>query len=346
MVIFKIIYINREIILNYPISVTYKSKFFYPYIVVQLLDMINNYNNKSFFSNSNKSLSSCISLENILVENSDNNFFNERISYINEDDNLKIYEKITMINDKLKNTRLFDNRKTNNDHSMTKNFPFSFYLNYFLSNFDKNITNNPLLPSYYLSLHKNSNLFVAGAGVKCGPNTYSSRIELYDENFKIYFELAILDFFAFILYFCKNKTDEENFEDEKKNEKIEYENMVQNNNNDVSEENSKFNNNNLNNFSFLSENSSHKKSLLKPFNKEEILFREDCETDYGNKKITKKDIKNREDYIKKVISTANKALFEQVEGEIVHGNFTEKQKKVVFCIPNDRDSIINKLPNL
>ena len=84
----------------------------------------------------------------------------------------------------------------------------------------------------------------------------------------------------------------------------------------------------------------------KPFNKEEILFREECETDYGNKKITKKDIKNREDYIKKIINTANKALIEQVEGDIIHGTTVEKQKKVVFCIPNDRDSIINKLPNI
>ena len=79
------------------------------------------------------------------------------------------------------------------------------------------------------------------------------------------------------------------------------------------------------------------------FNKEEILLTADCETDYGNRRLTKKEIKTREQYIKKVITDANRELVERVESDIIQGTFEDKQKKVIFCIPNDKSSIINKL---
>jgi hypothetical protein len=314
-----------------------------------------------------RSLFTTVYLENIFVEDSDSIFFNPRISLINEEDNLKIYEKINAINEKIKNSRLSENlviKKHSHIHSnvFSKNFPFVFYLNHFLCDYDKKMIDDPLFSSYYLSLHKYSNLFVGGDESRYpSPKNRNSKIHLYDDNFKKHYELALLEFFAFVLYFCKNKSeeDDEKITDKKildtnlvheyinRNEKcleiieekleISLIDLDKNQNPNLSE--------NMN-CSTQSINSSLKKPLLKPFNKEEILFREECETDYGNKKITKKDIKNREDYIKKIIHTANKALIEQVEGDIIHGNTVEKQKKVVFCIPNDRNSIINKLPNI
>ena len=310
---------------------------------MRLLSIINNFNNHLFMNS--RSLFTTVYLENIFVEDSDSIFFNPRISLINEEDNLKIYEKINSINEKIKNSRLSDNL-TIKQHShirsnvFSKNFPFVFYLNYFLCEYDKKIIDDPLFSSYYLSLHKYSNLFVGGDESRYpSSKNINSKIHVYDDNFKNYYELAILEFFAFVLYFCKSKSDEdyEKIPDIIDTQLI-HKNIDQNEKCiDIIEEKLEINlinlekNQNLNlceniNSSIQSINSSLKKPLLKPFNKEEILF--------------------REEYIKKIINTANKALIEQVEGDIIHGTTVEKQKKVVFCIPNDRDSIINKLPNI
>jgi hypothetical protein len=250
-----------------------------------------------------------LSFQGVTIDESDYTFFNSRISLITEEENLKIYEKINNLDDKMR----------------SKIYPFSFLWNDFFSMYDSNISKGYLYSSFYLALHNDPILFVADN---------MNQIIKYDEEFKTYFETKLLEFYAFIVQYNKIQSDIKQDEDEKLMERTkEYEDM----NNLIME-------NAIDNFNqiFIS-NSNFKKSSLKPFNKEEILMQTTCETDYGNKKITKKDLKNREEYIKKMISTANKELYEEIEGQIIKSDFIEKSKKVVFCIPNDRSSILNKL---
>lgn len=275
-------------------------------------------------------------MSNILIEDSDNEFFNSRISLIPEDENLKIYDKINYLEEK--NYKKF-------------NLPFNLIYNEFIKYCDKLILEDYIFSNYFIILNSYQNLFIHREKVG---------ILYYEENFKNFVEIKILEFFAFFIQYNKCKIREREDEEEKKLEKLmriddfETSNTVNNFCLDALQQNiqintisSNINNisiqeNNLNNVSFTS-TSSFKKSLLKPFNKEEILLQEECEVDYGQKKITRKDMKNRVEYLKNVISNANKELIQKVEDDIIQGKFEDKKNTVVFCMPTDKKAFINKL---
>jgi hypothetical protein len=273
-------------------------------------------------------------MRNIIIEDSDHEFFNSRIPLIPEEENLKIYEKINFIEEK-------NNKKLN--------LPFNLVYNEFIKYCDKLVLDDYIFSNYFMILNNSPNLFITqGEGV----------IIYYDENFKNFVEIKILEFFAFFIQYNKSKIREKEDEEEKRLEKLlrvddsdspnnnfcfnAFQQNLQLNTVPSNINNISFQENNLNNVSFTS-TSSFKKSLLKPFNKEEILLQEECDVDYGRKKITRRDMKIREEYVKNVISNANRELIQKVEDDIIQGKFEDKKNTVVFCMPTDRKAFINKL---
>jgi hypothetical protein len=310
-------YKAEDIILSYPVWLHSKSKVYYPFIIESLNKIIKSYSSCTGDSHSSMSekIFTTFYLIGVVTEDSDHEFFNSRIALIPEEENLKIYEKINFVEDK--NNKFI-------------NLPFNLVLNDFMSYCDKLISEDYISSSYFLILNKTANFFVPD-------NEGGSGYIFYDENFKNLIEIKILEFFAFIIQYNKTRTREIEEQEEKRLE------MVKEKENKFQEENIQlYLENNLNNISYTS-TSSFKKTLLKPFNKEEILLQEECDVDYGQKKFTKKDLKIREEYIKKLITNANKELIQKVEEEIIQGKFEEKQKKVVFCIPNDKSAFLSKL---
>lgn len=87
------------------------------------------------------------------------------------------------------------------------------------------------------------------------------------------------------------------------------------------------------------------KPILKKFNPEKIPIKKECETDYGNKRITKKQIKEREHYMKISISNANRILEEKFEGGIIKSTFQENTQKVLFDIPHNKEKILSHISN-
>lgn len=272
----------------YPVIAVYKAKCYYPYLMNYINHLIVSFNNAF----SVRKLITSVTLSNILLDETDHDFFNQRICQIQEEDNLKIYNKINFYLEKEKLSPIYKN-------------DFS-YLYYQFIESDPGLTevsNNKIHIDYYNSLVMNSLLYVPGP---------DGNFIIYDENYRTSVEISILNYFAFLIESSKDK-----IKDDITSQETDY---------------------------YTPETDScFKKSLLKPFKKEDILFQPECETDYGNKRVSRKEIKTREEYLKKIITTANKKLYELVEGNIIYGNFAEKPKKVVFCIPNNRDSILNNV---
>lgn len=144
---------------------------------------------------------------------------------------------------------------------------------------------------------------------------HNGKTSINTNDFLYCIDYLICEFFSYWVYYFRNLKREE--QEKKEHDIIEIKNQ---------EEETKV-----------------KKSLLKPFNKEEILQQEFCETDYGDKNTTRRERKQREDYVKKAIKNANDHYFKSLENDIVTGNTDKRIKKVTFSIPNDRASIIQKL---
>lgn len=287
---------NCFILSSFPVVLKFKSKYFYPYIINYLNEKMLLYNNTFFDSK----LFQSICIKCIETDIQDDHFFNDRINFISEDENLKIYEKINSYEEEVKKVKflIFDFQSEIN--FLKKNFFEDGYLNYDIFYF-----------TTYLNIQTTSNLPLFA-------QNNNGDIIAFDEKFKNIFELKLIEYFAFAIKLCKNRKD-------KKDENTEE---IQNE---------------LANMSIDNANSSFKKTLLKPYNKEDILLQSNCEVDYGDKKINKKEENNRELYLKNMILNANKNLIQKVEGEIINGNLIEKEKKVAFCIPHNRNSILNKL---
>ena len=90
---------------------------------------------------------------------------------------------------------------------------------------------------------------------------------------------------------------------------------------------------------------SFQKPILKKFNPQQIKINTTCETDYGNKRITKKQIKEREHNVKISISIANRSLEEKFEGGIIKSTFQENTQKVLFDIPHNKEKILSHISN-
>lgn len=288
---------SHDILLSYPVYLINKSKVYYPFIIDYLARATDSYNNELL--NENIILTSFY-INIITLESSDQQYFSERISLIPDDENLKIYENIHYLDDKYLNKTYLPFILIYSDYLNSSKLKFTYFQDFIFS-------------SFYLILNKHENLNIFGE--------IHNSITIYDDYFKYEFELALLEFFAFIIQYNKNK----------KSEILDESNIA-----DISNDDYTLNESFCNNSSF-------RKSLLKPYNKDDILLREECEVDYGDKKITRKDLKNREEYVRKIISEANKEVFTKMEGEIVNGVYKEKHKKITFCIPNDTSLIISKL---
>ncbi len=234
---------------------------------------------------------------------------------IESSDQLYFSERISLIPDD-ENLKIYENIHYIDDKYLNKsNLPFILIFNDYLYSCKSKFSyfKDYIFPSFYLILNKKESLNIFGE--------IHNSITTYDDDFKYEFEFALLEFFAFIIQINKNKNIEQLY----------YSDFA-----DISNEEYTLNESYCNTSSF-------RKSLLKPYNKEDILLREDCEVDYGDKRITRKEVRNREEYMKRVISEANKEVFSKVEGEIINGVYREKDKKITFCIPNDTSSIISKL---
>lgn len=197
--------------------------------------------------------------------------------------------------DNLKIYGRVNNLLENTNLFVKNNFSFLYYQFIRSDKQSIDITENKSFIDYYHNLYKHSKLFVANL---------DNSITFYDEAFRDEIDLQIIAFFLFVI---------------ESNKKEAFPKL----------------NDSDNSYNILNSNkaSSVKKSLLKPFKKEDILSVEECETDYGDRRITKQDVKNREDYVKKIINVANKELYDTVEEEMVTGNLKEKHTKVVFNIP-------------
>ncbi len=301
----------KEDIVSLPLELKFKSKFFYPFITEYLSKVVEDYNR--LYSNSNFKNFLNFKIFDILTDENDEIFFNERIRLISEEENLNIYKNINYIEDEKKKS-----------YKLKCKMPFDMVLNDFIQNyknyFKKTRFKEYSIGSYYLMLSKLENFFLINENCE---------IENFDENIKNLIHLKILEFFAFIIHYNKSKPEPEDFS----NLELKLANYHEDTSNLYFELNT--------NDSTLYSN---KKSLLKPFNKDDILLQDECEVDYGNKRYTRKAIKTRLDYMKKLITNANMELYNEVESEIIKDTSKEdKQKKVVFCIPNDRNSILNKL---
>jgi hypothetical protein len=282
----------------------YKSKYYYPYILNYLNDKLILYNTQFF---QKRKLFHSIHIISIKSNDTDLQFYENRMKLLAEEENLKICQKIHAFEENLKNIK-------NKQQLFLYQSEFTFLYNSIIFPEIINVIGlDVLIPTFYLILQKNPLFFTFSAD--------STTTIFYDENYKNIFETKILEFLGLILHLKKLQKEEQ-----AERAQIPFENNIT-----------------YLEYHYLTSSSSYKKSLLKPFNREDILYQEECETDYGDKRITKQDIKNRKDYIKKIIEKSNKELYEKVEDEIISGNFQEKQKKIVFCIPNDRTSIVNKL---
>jgi hypothetical protein len=254
-----------------------KSKFFYPSIIDTLLNI------GSLISNIEVGVIS-YELTNIIFENSDNLFLNNRIKYISDEENLKIYERLNYYEEKVK----------------VKQYIFKFvymYNEYFR---DINIIKDMLLSSYYLVLCKNDSIFISN---------YNT-LYYYDEEFKTKYETELLEFFAYILFIIKSEIREE----------IDTISLY------------------TNDYSIIKN-----KSSLRPYESSNILSQTDCLTDYGDKRVTKKDIKNRKEYINNIIKKANKKFLESYEKDLITGKVDERNTRVSFSIPNDFQTVLNKM---
>jgi hypothetical protein len=220
----------------------------------------------------------------IEIEETDKNFFNERIQFLSEEENLKIYEKINYFMEKYK--QVYTNNIT---------YLYSLYLSEYL------LLKDPCLISIYIALETKDELFIADA---------NGNLIQYDHEFKTRYEAELMGYFAFIMNLLENKAEDKVFDD---------------------------------NSTSIDSSSNIPKTSLKPFNRECILSQETCEVDWGEKKITKKDLKKRNDYILNRIKIANQELRDELEGEIVRGNFRKKERTIGFNLPIDFETVITSI---
>jgi hypothetical protein len=202
------------------------------------------------------------------------------------------------------NLIIYDNLNLYDDR--IKNTPYSSKFYYSYKEYTKNmlLITDPALASYCLILYKQDMLLISDS---------MGNIKSYDDQYKTQFEYELMEYFSFIIFYQKNDTRDELMEEVNYN-----------------------NNNNNNDSQFIG------KPSIKPYNRDGInLFQDGCNTDYGDRRISRKELKNRKDYITNVISIANERYINAVEEEIVTGNYRQRHSKVVFCIPNSIETVIN-----
>jgi hypothetical protein len=223
----------------------------------------------------------------IEIDETDRAYFNERIKFLSDEDNLKIYEKINFYDEKYRN------------YAGGVIYIYNLYLS------EYTLLRDNAMASIYLSLERKDGLFIADeAGI----------LVYYDNNdFKNKFETELLGYFAFMMHLLEREDDS----------KLDIKDLT-----DITES--------------TMDLSNIPKTVLKPFNKESILFQNSCEIDWGEKKVTKKDIKKRADYITNRIKLANQELRDDVEGQIVKGNY-KKERTIGFSLPVDYDSIMTRI---
>jgi hypothetical protein len=263
-------------LISLPSTINSKSKIFYAYVMEYLMNIIDKYSNmiirEGFIT---------FSLAYIDIDEGDKHYFNERIKFISEEDNLKMYERINYYEEKYRTGDIY----VNNINLI------QLYLSEYKLLCDHHAA------SIYLALEKKDIIFVADV---------NGALLCYDNDFKVKFEIELLGYFAIIMHLLN---------DNKEDEKLDTRSCIS-----IT----------VSNFP---------KTSLKPFNRNEILFHEKCEVDWGEKKVTRKDIKKRSDYIMNRIKLANQELRENIEEQIIKGNI-KKERTIWFNLPIDFNSIM------
>jgi hypothetical protein len=216
------------------------------------------------------------------IDESDKSYFNERITFIPEEENLKIYDKINYYDEKYKLTSTYINNLL---------YIYKLYVS------EYKLLKDYFMASIYLVMEKKDEFFLSENG----------QIIYFDNEFKQKFELELLDYFAFLMTLISDNKDESKTEETT-----------------VSDCSNVFN----------------PKASIKPYNRDTILKQESCEIDWGEKKITKKDLKKRSDYILDKIKVANQELRDDLESQIVRGNFKKKENTIAFCLPADCETVL------
>ncbi len=275
----------------------------------------NTLNDHSYLCNSINRTSASKKNNNIFIENLDSNYNEINITDFINNTNNKINSKSVLLQGKINEFKSY-NFNINNEILNTKNI--NIKLNHY--NFELNTKKlKNTISNIPLEVFSNKKYIELGfIFSKLNKHIYidekNQQIEITDEDFLYCLNYFICDFFSYWIHYFKNlKRDEE---EKKEQEIIE-----------------------------LKENED--KIILKPsiknFKKELILIRDECETDYGEKRISKKERKERKDYVENQIKNGNKEYLNSIEDDIAKGKLDAKPKKVTFLIPTDRHIILNNL---
>lgn len=299
---------GNRILLTYPYILYSKSKFVIPYLVLTLCKIIDNYN-EYVYNRSVRTGLICIDLINANLNKNDKEILKMRMNILCEETANDIYTTVSKVVDQDK-LILFNFRGLYN--SFLKVNSFKKYNDNYADIYDIFHINVFFMISKY------------GKAFLCANKLQNNDIFLVDESFRDFFEEKILEFYCFIYEINKLNLHKHEVTSNKR---------IPNVLNHSTKQNSQIDN-----------IISFKKSSLKPYDKTEILITNTCEVDYGNKRVTKKEIKKREQFIKTSINKANKILEMQFEDEIIKSTFNkENTKRVLFSIPHNKERILNKI---
>ena len=302
---------SNKFLLTYPYILYSKSKYVIPYLVLTLCKIIDNYNEYVYNRSVRNGLIG-IDLINIYLNKNDKEILKMRMNNLCEDTANDIFTTISKVVDQEK-VILFNFR--------------ALYNSFLQLNSSNNENDN--YANIYDIFHINVFFMISkyGQAFLCANKLQNNDIFLVDESFRDFFEEKILEFYCFIYEINKINSHKHAVTSNKRSP---------NSLNDITNNNKKQNSQN--------DIISFKKSSLKPYDKNEILITNTCEVDYGNKRVTKKEIKKREQFIKTSINKANKILEMQFEDEIIKSTFNkENTKRVLFSIPHNKERILNKI---
>lgn len=303
----------NEFIINFPIYMKAQSKCFYPYMLFRLLNYLT-----ALTELSNGNLINSLALVNFSIDSTDENFFDCRINLVSEEKNLSIYRIIEDYNsnleflknsskDKIKDKETTANPDEQSSYGKANLEKKDDDIDILISDVSSNkLKLNHLQLVTYSFLNNLDLVKDLGNCIAFFNSVFSSEDKLVSK-----FNVALLIFFCFIINHRK---------------KIVEENM-----------------DNIISTIYKPENASKRKKSIKPYNKDEIQYQDECEIDYGDQHRKKYVIEKRKKEINKKIKEANRKLREEIRSEVIDkGNYKNKEKSVNFLCPLDKNNIIKQ----